>query len=66
MRPWFFEVHTVSKTLQNKQATPARAKTLWDKASDLIGADKSRSLPADVSARYKRLLYAKLSAKPSR
>ena len=56
----------MSKALQNKQAIPARAKTLWDKASDLIGADKSRSLPADVSARYKRLLNAKLSAKTSR
>lgn len=41
-------------------------KTLLDKLGGLVGADRSRTLPADASARYKRLLNAKLSAKHSR
>lgn len=39
----------MSKRVQAKRAVPARSKTLWEKASDLIGADMSRSLPADAS-----------------
>ena len=41
-------------------------KTLLDELSGLVGADRSRALPADASAGYKRLLNAKLSAKHSR
>ncbi len=41
-------------------------RTLLEKLGGLAGADRSRTLPADVSARYKRLLNAKLSAKHSR
>ena len=41
-------------------------RTLLEKLGGLAGADRSRALPADASARYKRLPNAKLSAKYSR
>ena len=43
-----------------------KGKTLLEKSGALAGADRSRSLPADACARYKRLLNAKHSAKYSR
>ncbi len=43
-----------------------KGRTLLAKLGGLAGADRSRTLPADASARYKRLLNAKLSAKHSR
>jgi len=52
--------------LHEKPKTRRRTKSLLEKLSGLVGADRSRTSPADASARYKRLLNAKLSAKHSR
>ena len=49
-----------------KPKTRRKGTTLLEKLGGLAGADRSRTLPADASARYKRLLNAKLSAKHSR
>jgi len=43
-----------------------KGRTLLEKLGGLAGADRSRTLPADASARYKRLLNGRLSAKHSR
>ena len=52
--------------LNEKPKTRRQPKSLLEKLADLVGVDKSRTVPADASARYKRLLNAKLSAKHSR
>ena len=52
--------------LNEKPKTRRRPKSLLEKLADLVCVDKSRTVPADASARYKRLLNAKLSAKHSR
>ena len=49
-----------------KPKAKRKNRTLLEKLGELAGADRSRTLPADVSARYKRLLNAKLSAKHPR
>ncbi len=49
-----------------KPKAKRRGRTLLEKLGGLAGADRSRTLPADASARYKRLLNGKLSAKHSR
>ena len=49
-----------------KPKAKRKGKTLLEKLGGLAGADRSRTLPADASARYKRLLNAKLSARHSR
>ena len=49
-----------------KPKAKRNGKTLLEKLGGLAGADRSRTLPADASARYKRLLNAKLSARHSR
>ena len=49
-----------------KPNSKRKGRSLLDRLGALVGADRSRTLPADASARYKRLLNAKLSAKHSR
>ena len=49
-----------------KPKATRKSRTLLEKLGSLAGADRYRTLPADASARYKRLLTAKLSAKHSR
>ena len=49
-----------------KPKAKRKGRTLLEKLGGLAGADRSRTLPADASSRYKRLLNAKLPAKYSR
>jgi len=49
-------------TLNLADETPKlkrKGKTLLEKMGALVGADRSHRLPADASARYKRLINAK-------
>ncbi len=48
-----------------KSKTKRDGRTLLEKLDALAGADRSHTLPADASARYKRLLNAKRSARHS-
>ena len=41
-------------------------RTVFDIAGHLFGADRSRALPRDASARIKRLIRARAAAKASR
>lgn len=49
-----------------KPKAKRNSRSLLEKLGGLAGADRSRTLPADASSKYKRLLNAKLSAKHSR
>ena len=53
--------------LNKARGKRARGKrTVYDIAGHLFGADRSRALPRDASARIKRLIRARAAAKASR
>jgi hypothetical protein len=53
--------------LHKARGKRARGKrTVFDIAGHLFGADRSRALPRDASARIKRLIRARAAAKASR
>lgn len=54
------------KLYEEKPKAKRKSRTLLEKLGTPAGADRSRTLPADASARYKRLLNARRSAKHSR